>query len=304
MNKEGMQIQPGSFVRRHRSFFVGLFVIIPLVIIPGVFFYTFVKLEFMQRWTYLYAIYENSYGLTKGNPVTVSGMGIGYVNDILLEYEGRIRVNFKIRKQYQHLIKKDTKALLKQKNAFVGDWAIELTGGTKNAAPIRDNDTLISDLPVGIDKTLDQVTGTITLIQQILQQIVDGKGSIGKLLKEDSIAIAALGIEKNILKLTTDANKTIYKVDSLLFSITKVSENSNTLVDSLQVVMLQIKEVMGGVDTIIQNLKGSSREVEPLINQVKDELANTDQMLQSLQQGWLFKTITRQPADPIINRAP
>ncbi|MGE5671761.1 MAG: MlaD family protein, partial [Fibrobacterota bacterium] len=114
-----------SIVRKHRSFFVGLFVLIPIILIPSLIAFTLYRVintELIDGWCHLFAVYENTSGLTNGNPVTISGVTIGHVKAMKLEREKRILVHFKVRKQYTSLIRKDTKALLKQKNAFVGDW--------------------------------------------------------------------------------------------------------------------------------------------------------------------------------------
>ena len=124
MNNAGIEgKQTGTFVRRNRAFFVGLFIIIPAVAIPFLLFYSLLKADFLQGWCYLHVVYENSYGLTKGNQVTISGMPIGHVSEIELVREGVVGVLLKVRRQYQPLIRKDTRAQLKQKSFVVGDWS-------------------------------------------------------------------------------------------------------------------------------------------------------------------------------------
>ena len=117
------------FVRRHRTFFAGLFLVIPMVLIPVLLVYTLMKAEFMQKWCRLYTFSENSYGLTRGSPVTISGMTVGHVREVRLVREGVIGIRFKIRDSYRPLVRRDTHARFQQKNIVVGDWTIELTGG-------------------------------------------------------------------------------------------------------------------------------------------------------------------------------
>lgn len=96
------------FIRRHRTFFVGLFAIIPIVVIPGLLLYTLAKSEVLQGWCRLHVLYDQSYGLGNGNQVTISGMSIGHVTSIALVREGCINVTFKINRRYRQFVRKDT----------------------------------------------------------------------------------------------------------------------------------------------------------------------------------------------------
>jgi len=299
--------QGQSVVRKHRSFFVGLFVLIPLVIVPlllGVSVYKVINNEFIDGWFHLYARYENCQGLSNGNPVVVSGMTIGHVQEIKLEREKKILVHFKIRKRYAPLLKKDTHALLRQKNAFVGDWLIELTGGSDKELSVANNDTLRSELPVGIEKTIDQVMNTVTLVQDILKEILEGRGTVGKLIREDSIAVNFNVVEKNFSRLTLTTTDAIKKFDSLMSVVIDAAENTNNVIDTMQLVVNKVHTAMNSVNIIVDNAKGVSENLSPVVEQVKDDLGEAEKLMRSLQQGWLFRTIAKNPPDPVLDKVP
>src|SRR5512136_902322 len=90
-----------SFVRRHRTFFVGLFILIPLVVIPTLLLYTLMKSEVLRSWCRLHAVYDQSYSLGKGSQVLLSGMRIGHVTGVTLVKEGNVDVAFKIERRYR-----------------------------------------------------------------------------------------------------------------------------------------------------------------------------------------------------------
>lgn len=300
-----------SIVRKHRSFFVGLFVLVPIILIPsliGFTLYRVINTELIDGWCHLYAVYENTSGLTNGNPVTISGVTIGHVKEMKLEREKRILVHFKVRKRYTSLIRKDTKALLKQKNAFVGDWLIELTGGSDKSTIVATGDTLVSELPVGVERTISQVMNTVEMVQNILQEIIDGKGTVGKLIKEDSLAVSALKMEKDFSHLALELERSVKKIDTLVLSLTDATRSSTTVIDTMQQLIsnlnVSVSSTMGDINNVVKNLDTASRGVAPVLEKVHDDLGEAERMMQSLQQGWLFKKIAKTPSDPLLDKAP
>ena len=154
-------------------------------------------------------------GLNKGTQVTLAGMDIGYVNEVSLDKAGHITIKFKIKDRYRSIIHKDSQALVKQKNFVVGDWEIELTRGSPSSPQIADGDTMSWDMPFRIDKTIEQITAMVGTVGQLLDQVRSGKGSVGKILMEDSLALLLENIGDNS-PATRQAQGTIDKADQLL----------------------------------------------------------------------------------------
>lgn len=300
-------IQRQTLIRKHRSFFVGLFVLIPLIIVPMLLvmsIYKIVNVEFVDGWCNLFARYENCQGLSKGNPVVVSGMTIGHIQDMTLEKEKKILVHFKIRKRYMTLVKKDTKALLRQKNAFVGDYLIELKGGSDHDSSVNNNDTLGSEMPVGIEKTIDQVMNTVTLVQDILREIIDGKGTVGKLIREDSIARNFSEVEKNFSHLTIETTGAIKRFDSLLAVVKDAANNSNNIVDTIQLIVNKVHTAINSANAILENVNDASVNIPQTVEKVNEDLDEAAKMMRAIEQGWLFRRIAKTPPDPTLDKAP
>ena len=78
--------QVTSFVRRNRTFFVGLFVIIPALVLPFLLVYSLFKAEFMQGWCYLHGLSEQLWSHQK--PGHNVGMHIGHVERYPLSKRG------------------------------------------------------------------------------------------------------------------------------------------------------------------------------------------------------------------------
>jgi phospholipid/cholesterol/gamma-HCH transport system substrate-binding protein len=305
MKKSGNDSGPSiPFIRRHRNFFAGLFLLVPGILIPLLLFYTLMKAEFMQEWCHLYTTSDNSYGILKGSPVTVSGMSIGHVQEVVLIREGAVEVRFKIQEKYRHLIRKNTLARLQQKSMVVGDWIIELTGGTGDAPEVVENDTLRSEPPMRLDNTISQVTSMVSLIENLLVDLSQGKGTIGKLLTDDTLIHLVNGAIRNADGLLLAAGSSLRHVDTLLFELTALGKSGSGFVDSLNFVAEQLRLTLDDVATILDNLKGASGDISPLLSEVQNSVTEAEQMMRTLQQSWIYRKVTGESDDPLLKGSP
>ncbi|MCL2688268.1 MAG: MlaD family protein [Chitinispirillia bacterium] len=297
------------FVRKHRTFFVGIFVVVPLLTIPALFLFTIAKNDVFEKWLRLYAVYENSHGLKNGNQVTMSGTAIGHVKSVELVRESEVWVRFDIRSRYKHLVKNDTRARLKQKG-FVGDWEIELTGGSDSFGAVRDGDTLSTENVPTMDwaievavKMLDTATLLLSRFNAITEEIYAGKGTVGHLFKYDSLykslelaARNAVTITADGRKVMRDVSRTVNDANTVLLDVNKaisdVSAGGLTAMDTLVNIMASTRGALDDAGEIIKNLKTVSGEVPEMMDRLQYNLGQAELMMRSLQKNWFFKGIT------------
>ena len=292
------------FVRRHRAFFTGLFLVVPTLVTLLLLVYTLMKAEFLQGWCPLFIISENSYGLTKGSPVTVSGMTIGHVQDVELIREGVVGVRFKIKRDYQRLIRRDTRARFQQKNIVVGDWTIELTGGTPSASEIVDNDTLQSVAPIRLDRTITQITSMVTLLETMLTGILEGKGTVGRLLTDDSIIELAHGIGSDIERVLAAAQFSLRGADTLINELTLLGRNGGGFIDSLNRITQQVRTALDDAGIVLKNFRDASEDVSPMLREVREDIGEAERMMKTLQRSWIYRQLSGSEDDPLLKGAP
>ena len=293
-----MKIEP--LARKYRTFFVGVFVAVPVLAIPALLAYTFMKSDLWQGMVNLYVIYDNSYGLQRGGQVTISGTRVGHIQELELRPDRNVIVRFTVREQYLPLIKKDTKAQLKQKSFVVGDWEIELAGGHQDSATAKDGDTLQSVYPLQMDKTLEQVTGMVSAVEQILQLILSGEGTVGRLLTEDSLYRQMGSIAYSAEKLTEEAGRTMASADALIHSVQTTAEGGAEFIDSLGPLISSVRGTLEEAHSIVENIKEVSEDVPAIVGRIEDNLAEVEQMMRGLQKNWLLRNFMGKKQDPLL----
>ncbi|MBN1130827.1 MAG: MCE family protein [Chitinispirillaceae bacterium] len=293
-----------SFVRRHRTFFVGLFVIIPLLTILALLSYTLVTSNLFKPWLRFHAFYDQNLGLAKGNSVSISGMAIGHVDGVTLVREGCIGVTFKVDPAYRSFVKKDVKAVLSQKNLVVGDWEIQLTGGTDSAGLAENGDTLAGGYSFRIDKMTGQIAGMVEQVELIIRGIAEGKGNLGRLLNEDSLVRQVQGIMTNVNGITVQSTRMMKQVDLLLATLNKAGATGAGLADSVATLMTTVQKSLGDASVIMENVKDLSGNFAPMLGQVQDNLDQAETMMRGLQKNWLVRQAVGKPEDKMLKEEP
>jgi len=307
------------FVRRHRPFFVTLFVLIPTLTLPVLLIYTMLKSDKLQTWHTLHVVYENSQGLKRGNPVSMSGIAIGHVRHVDLVREGEVQVSFVVNSRYKHLVRKDTRARLKQRG-FVGDWEIELAGGTSRFDETAENDTLRSERMPTIDDMIElatsiidtSITPLLTATLSILQGIEAGEGTVGQLLKNDTLFGQVNRIVADAARITSDVRRvsatapamvndvrgiiggvegTLGRADTLLLTVTDAAKTGTVLMDTLMTLMGTVNDIVVDVGQILNSVKTMSGDMPEMMDRLQGDLNDIMEMLRSLQEGRLFRMI-------------
>jgi phospholipid/cholesterol/gamma-HCH transport system substrate-binding protein len=290
-----------QFHRQYRNLFVGIFIAIPLIVLPCFLVVTFLKGEMFEKSYVLHTEYPNASGLVKGAAVTVIGMKVGYITDVTLNQSNSISVTMKIREQYNRLIHKNSIARLQQKNIAFGDWGIELCEATADSPPARNGDTLKSETLTPIAQTLEQVNLTIGTFQKILQNILDGKGTVGRLFQEDTVVNIAQDIGRQTATVMSHVNTTLFQVDSIMHKVNAMGDRGTSLSDSVIVISGKVSTLITDVNTLVNSAQTMTKDVPALMGKVQDDMAQVDMMIRGLQKNWLVKSFTGNQADPLLN---
>lgn len=303
-------IQPKlPLLRQYRTFFVGLFIIIPSIVIPVFLAYSFILSDFMEDWAYLHVRYDNAFGLIQGNSVTYRGQTIGHVCRVKLN-EDYVGVDIKIQKKYMSFIRKNSKAQLAQKYFVVGDWWIKITPGTKDKAFVQNGDQLESAVPIVIHETIHQATVLVESISRMVDSILTGKGTVGKLFVDDQFYRLGMNLGKkveyfldNSKDLLLDVENLMNRAMGLMDKAENLMVNSENLMGSAKKLTSDSEDMLNKMIVLIMNMNHVMKEMSNLIqafNYVPDDMLDTmkrmrlamdeaDIFFQALQEHWLFR---------------
>ncbi|MGH2648535.1 MAG: MlaD family protein, partial [Ginsengibacter sp.] len=188
-----------------RAIIVGIFVFLGIAI----FIITVLTLgsqhDTFEKSITVKTFFENVNGLQKGNNVWFSGVKVGTIRNVNLKENGQVEVDMNLEKRSIKFIPKDVKAKLSS-DGLIGNKIIEIYGGTPGGAKIEEGDIVASDKLLSTDammntlsKNNDNILAITNDFKLISSRIAAGKGSIGKLLTDETM-VDQLNATTNILK--------------------------------------------------------------------------------------------------------
>ena len=138
--------------------------------------------------------FYNVSGLQVGNNIRFSGINVGTVDNIDIINDSTVKVDMLIKKDVQRFIKTDCEATIGS-SGIIGDRLVVITQGSPGAREIKDGQRIGSKEPVEMDEIMAslRVTGFNAEIisdqlAEIMTRVNSGKGTIGRLIQDTSIA--------------------------------------------------------------------------------------------------------------------
>ncbi len=261
-----------------RAIIVGIFVFLGVAI----FIITVLTLgsqhKTFERSITVKTFFENVNGLQKGNNVWFSGVKVGTIRKVNLKENGQVEVEMNIEEVSVKFIPKDVKAKLSS-DGLIGNKIIEIYGGTPNGVKIEEGDIVGSDKLLSTDammntlsKNNDNILAITNDFKLISSRIAAGKGSIGKLLTDETM-VDQLNATTNILK---RASENLEKLSANVSAYTAKLNNKGSLANDLvtdtvifaklRATVSQLQNVADSSQGVIANLKTTGNIINNGLN--------------------------------------
>lgn len=173
---------------------LGLFIVGGLVLfILGIFIIGKQKNLFDPVFSVTTTFYNVS-GLQVGNNVRFSGINVGTVDQIRIINDSTVKVDMLIKESAQQFIKMDSEVSIGSEG-IIGDRLLNISQGSANNSIIEPGRELSSTEPVETDAIISSLESTainaevISLeLTEIISNINSGKGTLGRLIQDSTIA--------------------------------------------------------------------------------------------------------------------
>lgn len=174
---------------------LGVFVVLgTLFFIVGIYFIG-KKQRLFSNVFRISGVFKNVNGLQIGNNVRFSGIDVGTVDNILIVNDTSVFVNMIIDEKTHKFIRKNAKAFIGSEG-LMGNKIINITHGTPDQLPIENNGSIQTGQPLDTDeimnklaKTADNVEGISGDLANIMHNISSGKGTVGRLFMDSTLAM-------------------------------------------------------------------------------------------------------------------
>jgi phospholipid/cholesterol/gamma-HCH transport system substrate-binding protein len=206
------------------------------------------------------------------------GVKVGTIKEISLTKEGKVAVEMNIKEDAHPLIKKDTKAKLGA-DGFIGNKLIILSGGSPGAPMVENGSTLLVDRAISTDEMMatlqdnnKNILAITTNFKAISEQIMGGKGTVGKLLNDDQMFTDLQQAIVSIKGAAINAQVLASNVSGYTAKLTSKGSLANDLVTDtvlfsrLRSTVRQIDALSKGADEVLADLKSTSASINRGMN--------------------------------------
>jgi phospholipid/cholesterol/gamma-HCH transport system substrate-binding protein len=252
---------------------IGVFTLAGILLLVAGIFIIGKKKNLFGSTFHIYGTFNNVGGLQEGNNIRFSGINVGTVETISIISDSLIRVDMVLQSKIKPFLKINSFAAIGS-DGLMGDKLITINAGTANKVLLPNGGKIITINPLDFDKslaTLTKVAANAEILSRSLAgisiQVSQGKGSLGRLLYKDDLAVSLEG----------------------------TMNNARTLSGSLASITNDLRSGKGSVgrllytDTLAKSLEGTAANAKIAMSTINDAAFGFSENMKALQGNFLFK---------------
>ncbi len=246
--------------------------------------------------------FYNVSGLQVGNNVRFSGINIGTVDKIKIINDSTIQVGMIIKEDVQQFIKTDCLATIGSEG-IIGDRVLIITQGSANAASVITGQILLSSEPVEMDAIVASLQISAVNAEVITKQLAEimtdvnhGKGTIGRLIQDSTIAENISDIIINFKDISTGAEEKLTiimdnlntNIDSIMVSLNLTAANTEMTSGQMNAIMTEINEGDGTLGLLVRDT-AMSGDLSQTFENLKESSKSLSENLTALKNSFLLR---------------
>lgn len=261
---------------------VGILGIVALFFIALLIFLLTGSMTWFKKQVTLHVYVSDAAGLTEGSPVRVNGIGAGSVTGVELsgqtDPQRVIKVDFDVDQDMLKQIPSDSIGAIASDNLLGSTKFLQITKG-KSPQPVQAGATLTASNTQEFQQLVQQGFGVLDSAQAILQrieaivgQIEVGKGTIGKLLVDETLYNTLQATVNQVQLLATTLNSRTGTIGRLI-NDTALYDQVQTTIGRVDQIARGIQEGQGTAGLILKDPK-LYNDLDKSVNQLNTILAN------------------------------
>lgn len=248
---------------------VGVFIFLGLIfLLAGILIIGNIRETFNTKMGVI-SIFDDVSGLKEGNNVWYSGVKIGTVKSMNFFGKSQVEVNLNISTKSQQYIRKDAKVKIST-DGIIGNKILVIYGGTVDFAQVEEGDTLAvermftsEDMINTLQDNNENLLTITSNIKVITNRLVDGDGTIGKLMNDTSMYSNLNAATVALQHATVKAEQMISSLATFSSGLNKKGTLANELVtdttifNSVKASVVKFHQMADTASVFITNLKSA-----------------------------------------------
>ena len=324
--------------RNTRAVTVGIFVLIGVAI-----FIIAVLALGGQRKTFantiiITAVFDDVNGLQNGSNIWYEGVKVGTVHHIGFTHDGKVLVQMSVVEKMKEYIHKNAFAKIGTEG-FIGNKIVIIYGGGPPSPQIAEGDMLTVEKAINMDEVLNTLQSNNKNLQDITtnfriitKRLADGEGTIGKLLKDETLANDLQSTLATLKRSAVNAQQMLSNVnaytaqlqkkgtlanelvtDTVIFNrlrntsikLDRLSETANTMVQNLNSTTATVNKSLNDPNTpagVLLHDQATATNLKQMVKSLQSSSVKLDQDLEALQHNFLFRGFFKRKAKETVKQ--
>lgn len=305
-------------VSKKRIVIVGLFAVIGLAfLLSGILLIGNLHNTFTKK-IEIYSIFDDVSGLQKGNNVWLSGVKVGTISNVTFNGKSKVKVSIRVNTDVRQYIPNDSKVKISS-DGFIGNKILVIFGGSESAEGVQDGDILVvektfssEEMLTTLRKSNDNIFAITTDFKTISNRLVNGEGTVGKLLNDNSVYTNINKATASLSTATVEAEKVMSSLKVFSSNLNKKGTLANELTtdtivfNTVKTSVLQLQQITNTALAFISNFnkktsdstttlgvllndKESGAHLKETIKNLEGSSIKLNEDLEALQHNALFK---------------
>ncbi|MEH6592483.1 MAG: MlaD family protein [Halioglobus sp.] len=284
----------GAFQSSGRDKIMGAITLVAILVIVYISIFGAQFIGIGVKPDYYYAYLQESYGITSGGEISLSGVRIGSVQAVKLEGDGQVLISLQMNSKYRSFYRVGSRLRIDSQlalgNVISGSGLIFVPGPEKGHQ-LEKGAILPVDKPQSMDDLMEEwnVRELINTVQVIVKDMSEVVSSVSQnqhqlvemLSQSSEMTVNLAQATKQLPQIMADMNELVLTVNELGKDAGRISS--------------QVSDVMQNTDQLTESLYDLSRSLEPTVARspiLMDNLIQvsreTDLLLNKLNQHWLL----------------
>lgn len=260
--------------KNKRAVSVGIFIFIALAIFIAAVLTLGGQKKTFANTVLVKAVFNDVSGLQAGNNIWFSGVKVGTVKKIGFTPSSDVEVWMDIEEKHQPYIRQDAKAKVGTEG-MIGNRIVVIYGGTSAAPPVADNNVLQVEEGINMDEMMStfqsnnkNLLAITSDFKEISSSLAAGQGTIGKLLKEETLLTELQSTLAVLKSASLKANVIANDVASYTSQLEKEGTLTNDIITdttvfaSLRATAAQMQQVLNNANSVVADLKQTTEGLQ------------------------------------------
>ncbi len=242
---------------------------------------------------------EGSLGLQKGAAVEVLGTGVGRVERIFVQDDGRMAGLLSIKDEFSRFIRTDSRAIVKKRFGVAGEAFLEITEGRGEWLGAEDRlavekDTELTELLANLVTQIQEATvpaiaeteRTVVAFGKLAEDLRDPEGPLFQLLA--NLEAISGGLERG------------EGPAGMVLRDPQMAETLQSILDRIQAALEDLQRTTAQLPAMASTVAGEVADMPGLVLQTQETIRESERLIEGIQRHWLLRKHVPQPTASVL----